>query len=104
MFLINIRIKKCVMKLSILTLLQYHLFLNTIRLKKCVTKLLILVFFYLSLFPIDTRLKKKYVIDVSEDPFMLIYCPNRCKTKKKKKKKSDEAVNDCLVALKFIPD
>ena len=44
------------------------------------------------------------MIDVSEDPFMLIYCPNRCKTQKKKKKKSDEAVNDCLVALKFIPD
>ena len=43
-------------------------------------------FFYLSLFPIDTRLKKKYVIDVSEGPFMLIYCPNRCKTQKKKKK------------------
>ena len=29
---------------------------------------------------------------VSEDPFMLIYCPDRCKTQ------------DCLAALTFIPD
>ena len=29
---------------------------------------------------------------VSEDPFMLIYCPDRCKTQ------------DCLAALTFVPD
>ena len=37
---------------------------------------------------------------VYEDPFMLIYCPDRYKTQKTCK----EAVNDCLGALKFIPD
>ena len=35
-----------------------------------------------------------------EDPFILIYCPNRCKTQKK----CDEAADDCLAALKFIDD
>ena len=33
---IVIRLKKCVIKLSILLLLQYNLFLNTIKLEKCV--------------------------------------------------------------------
>ena len=37
---------------------------------------------------------------VSEDPFMLIYCLNRCKTQKM----CDEAVDDCPAALKFIPE
>ena len=35
-----------------------------------------------------------------EDPFIQIYCPNRYKTQKM----SNEAVDDCLGALKFIPD
>ena len=34
---------------------------------------------------------------VSEDPFMLIYYPDRYKTQKM----CDEAVDDCLAALKF---
>ena len=35
-----------------------------------------------------------------EDPFMLVYCPDRYKTQKM----CDEAADDCLAALKFIPD
>ena len=37
---------------------------------------------------------------VSEDTFILIYCPNKCKTLKI----GDEAVGNCLGALKFICD
>ena len=37
---------------------------------------------------------------VSEDPFMLLYCPNRYKTQEM----FGEAVDDCLAALKFILD
>ena len=36
LFLIDIRLKKCVTKLSILLLLQYNSFPNAIRLKTCV--------------------------------------------------------------------
>ena len=36
----------------------------------------------------------------SEDPFMLVYCPDRCKTQRM----CDEAADDCLAALKFLPD
>ena len=37
---------------------------------------------------------------VSEDFFMLLYCPNKYKTQRM----CDETVDDCLAALKFIPD
>ena len=37
---------------------------------------------------------------ISEDPFMLIYCPNRYKNQKM----CNEGVDDCLTALKFIPN
>ena len=37
---------------------------------------------------------------VSDDFFMLIYCPNRYKTQKT----CDEAADDCLGALKLFPD
>lgn len=37
---------------------------------------------------------------VSEDPFMLEYCLNRYKTQKM----CDEAVDDRLLPLKFVPD
>ena len=36
---------------------------------------------------------------ISEDPFMLVYYPNRNKTQRM----CSEAVDDCLAALKFIP-
>ena len=37
---------------------------------------------------------------VSEDPFMIVYCPDKCKTQRM----CDEAVDDFLAALKFVPD
>ena len=37
---------------------------------------------------------------IYEDPFMLIYCPIIYKTQNM----CDEGVDDCLAALKFIPD
>ena len=37
---------------------------------------------------------------VSEDPFLIVYCPNRYNTQRM----CDEAIDDCLAALKFIPD
>ena len=49
--------KKCVIKPSIIILLLYD-FLKAIRLKKCVIKLLILLLMYFILFLIDIRLKK----------------------------------------------
>ena len=36
---------------------------------------------------------------ISKDPLMIIYYPDRYKTQK-----NDEAVDDCLTALKHIPD
>ena len=37
---------------------------------------------------------------VSADLVLIVYCPDKCKTKRM----CNEAVDDCLVALKFIPD
>ena len=37
---------------------------------------------------------------VSEDPFLIVYCPDKYKTQRM----SDEAVDGCLTALKLIPD
>ena len=37
---------------------------------------------------------------VSEDSFMLVYCPDKYKTERM----PDEAVDDYLAAIKFIPD
>ena len=37
---------------------------------------------------------------ISEDPFILVYCPDKYKIQIM----CDEAVDDCLAALKFIPD
>ena len=37
---------------------------------------------------------------VSEDPFLIVYCPDKYKTQKL----CDEAVNDSLAASKLIPD
>ena len=69
------RLKKCKIKLSVLILSQYDLFLNTIKLKKCVVKLLILVF----CISVSDQYKTQEICDrvVPEDPFMLIYCPDR---------------------------
>ena len=37
---------------------------------------------------------------VSEDPFLIVYCPDKYKTQRM----CDEAVDDSLVALKLVPD
>ena len=37
---------------------------------------------------------------ISEDPFMLVYFPDKYKTQKT----FDKAVDNCLAASKFIPD
>ena len=37
---------------------------------------------------------------VSEDSLMIVYCPYKYKTQRM----YDKAVDDCLAALKFIPD
>ena len=37
---------------------------------------------------------------VSEDPFLIVYCPGKYKTQKM----CDKAVDDSLAALKLIPD
>ena len=93
-------IKKCVIKLSPLIILQYNFLLIAIRLKKYVIKLLIDLSLHLLIFLIGIKLKK-FVTElrrISEDPFMLVYCPDRYKTQRI----CDEAV--CLTAWKFIPD
>ena len=58
-----------------------------------------LVFFVFHSVRIDLRLKKP-VTEIFEDPFMLMYCPNRYKTQKM----CDKAADDCLVALRLIPN
>ena len=37
---------------------------------------------------------------VSEDPFLIVYCPDKYKTQSM----CDEAVDDSLAALKLVPD
>ena len=37
---------------------------------------------------------------VSENPFIIVYYPDRCKTQRM----FDGAIDDCLAVLKFIPD
>ena len=37
---------------------------------------------------------------VSDDPFLIVYCPDEDKSQRV----CDEAVDDCLAVLKFIPD
>ena len=37
---------------------------------------------------------------VSENPFIIVYYPDRCKTQRM----CDGAIDDCLAVLKFIPD
>ena len=72
--------RHCVIKLSILILLQLNMFLINLRLKKCVIKSLIDVFLYMILFPINIRLTK-CVTEISEDPFLILYCPVEIKLK-----------------------
>ena len=76
-----------------------NLFLIAIRLKECVMKLLINVFLHLFKFLIDIKLTK-HVTVIYEDSLSIFYCPDKCKTQRM----CDEAVANCLAALKLIPD
>ena len=51
------------------------------------------------LFLISIKLKKCVRV-VSENPFLIVYCPNKYKTQRM----CVEAVDDSLAALKLIPD
>ena len=68
--------KKRVIKLSIPIILLYSSFLIAVSLKKYVIKLLIDVFLHLLIFLIDSDRV------ISEDPFMLVYFPDKYKTQK----------------------
>ena len=48
---------------------------------------------------INIKLEKICDIVVSSYPFLIVYCPDKNKTQKM----CDEAVDDCLAALKIIP-
>ena len=70
--------------------------------KKCMIKLLINVFLVFFVFLINIKLKK-YVTENFWRSFiiiLLLYCPHKCKTQRM----CYEAVEDCLAALKFIPN
>ena len=92
-------ILKFVIKLSILILLEYDLFLNAIKLKKCVIKLLIDVFcmWFFSWLVENSRNVWQSCLWRS---FLMVYCPAKYETQRI----CDEAVDDCLAALKFVPD
>ena len=90
-------------KLSILIILQYNFFLRLktpIRLKKCVIKLSIDAFLHLFIFLVDKKTQGMCDRVVSEDTFSIFYCPDKYKIQRM----YDEAVDDCLAALKFITD
>ena len=75
------------------------MFLNAIRIKKYATKQLINVFVFDS---IPDWYKPQDMCErvAPEDPFLIVYCPYKYKTQRI----CDEAVDDCLAAVKFIPD
>ena len=87
-------------KLPILIILQYNLFLHAIRLEICVIKLLINFFFNYFVFLINVKPKNLRDIIISHDPFSLRYVPDQYKTAQT----CDKAVDDCLTTLKFVPD
>ena len=86
-------------KLLILIILQYNLFLNAIRHKKCVIKQFIDVFVYDSSAD-QYKTWKICNIVVSLYPFLIVYCPD----KEKIQRMCDEAVDDSLAALKLVPN
>ena len=57
-------------------------------------------FLYLILFLINIKLKKYVTYLFLYILFLIVYCLDKYKTQKI----CDEAVDDCLAALKFIPD
>ena len=76
--------------------LQYNLFLHKIQ-KNCnkPTKMYDAKILHLSY-----KIQEMYDSVVSENSSMIVYCSNRNKTQRM----CDESVDDCLEALKFVPD
>ena len=94
------RLKKCVIKLLILTLVKHNLFLNVMRLKKCVIDHSIDIFFVFNSISDQNKTQKTCEIAVSLYTFLIVYCPDKHKTQRM----CDEAVDVFLAVLKFIPD
>ena len=67
--------------------------------KNCVINQLIDAFLYLILFLINIKFSKCNSI-ISEDPFSIRYVCDQYKTPQM----CDKALDDCLAALKFVPD
>ena len=98
---IVIRLTKCVIKLLIIILLQYKLFLIAIRVNEGVIKV--------SMcdkgvgtcpFVFHSVPEKMCVKVVFKKPFILKDCLNRCNTREM----CDKAVDVCLPVLKFVPN
>ena len=85
-------------KLSILILLQYNLFLNAVRFKKCVRKLLVNVSLHCLYIPDRYRIHTNCARIISNDIFSLRYLPDQYKTQQM----CDKVVDDFLAALKFV--
>ena len=93
--------KTCVIKPSMLILLQYNLFLIALRLKKWDSKLLISVLFVFSSNLDWYKTQEMCDSVVSEDPFIWMYCPINLKFKKYVMKL---LMIVCLPALELIPE
>ena len=83
---------------GIFEIYQWNIFLIAIRLKKCVKKQLINI--YLAFIYIFYQFKTQKMRDraISEYPLMLVYCPDKYETQRM----FDEVVDDCLAVLKFF--
>ena len=74
--------------------MHYSLFLHALRLKMCVIKQLIVLF---CIFCIPGQYKTQ---EMCADHSLIVYCTDICKNQRM----CDEAINDCLAALKPVPD
>ena len=88
---------KSVIKLLMLILLQLNMFLIDSRLKKCVIKSLISILLCLTFRQYKTLEMCDKII--SDDPFRLKHCHDKYKTQEM----CNKAVDDFLLALKFVP-
>ena len=96
--LIPIWLKKCVIKLLKLILLQQNLYLKAIRLKKCVIKAVNRCFFVFDSIPDWYKTQEKCKKIFSPDPFLK--APINIKLKESLMKAGD----DSLAALNVTPD
>ena len=90
--------QKYVIKLSILIITQHKLFLIAIRLNKCVIKLFNKCFLAFIYIPDQSKTQEMCDRVVSEDPFSIFYCPD------KYQRMCSETVDDSLAVLSFMLD